>query len=149
MVIDKYQILWVLCNGGWTRTNFAELDGINTVTYEVEKKLVFPDKTASPTCLQIDGRGETLYYLENGVRKLSIDALTLPAVPLIPESGHYFYKIGVNPVNSDIFITDASDYQHNGYVMHYKNSGTLISMNTAGVIPGLMCFRLNEAFIEK
>ena len=39
---------------------------------KVEKKLVFPDKTASPTCLQIDGRGETLYYLENGVRKMSI-----------------------------------------------------------------------------
>ena len=32
MVIDKNNMLWVLCNGGWTRENFAELDGINTIT---------------------------------------------------------------------------------------------------------------------
>ena len=32
MVIDKNNMLWVLCNGGWMRENFAELDGINTAT---------------------------------------------------------------------------------------------------------------------
>jgi YVTN family beta-propeller protein len=149
MVIDKYNILWVLCNGGWTRTNFAELHGINTVSHIVEKKLVFPYKSSSPTCLQIDGRGETLYYLENGVRKMRIDALTLPSVPLIPESGQYFYKFGINPVNNDIFITDAADYQQYGDVMLYKNNGTLVSRNSAGVIPGLMCFKINGSFIEK
>ena len=32
MVIDKNNMLWVLCTGGWTKENFAELDGINTTT---------------------------------------------------------------------------------------------------------------------
>jgi YVTN family beta-propeller protein len=149
MVIDEYKTLWVLCNGGWTRDNFAELDGINTLTNMVEKKILFPSKNSSPSCLQIDGKGETLFYLESGVRKMNINAGTLPAYPLIPESENYFYKIGINPFNSDIFITDAVDYQQKGYVMLYKNDGTLISKNTAGVIPGLLCFKLNETFTEK
>jgi hypothetical protein len=110
---------------------------------------MFPSKTASPTCLQIDGKGETLYYLENGVQKMNINAAILPAYPIIPESGHYFYKIGINPFNSDIFVTDAVDYQQKGYVMYYKNDGTLVATNTAGVIPGLICFKLSGNVIEK
>jgi len=149
MVVDENKNLWVLCNGGWARNNYAELYCINTVTNMVEKKLMFPDKAASPTCLQIDGRGETLYYLEKGIHKMNINSGVLPAFPLIPESQHYFYKFGVNPLNSDIFITDAVDYQQKGYVMFYKNDGTLISINTAGVIPGMICFKLNGSYIEK
>jgi hypothetical protein len=149
MVLDENKTLWVLCNGGWTRTNFAELNGINTVTNKIEKKLIFPSKMASPTCLRIDGKGETLYFLENGVQKMSVNAGSLPAYALIPEIGHFFYKIGINPFNNDIFITDAVDYQKKGFVMFYKNNGTLVSINSAGIIPGLICFKLNNSFTEK
>jgi hypothetical protein len=148
MVLDKNETLWVLCNGGWNRSNFAELNGINTVANIVERKLIFPYKSSSPTCLQIDGKGETLYYLDNGVHKMSINDGTLPSNTLIPETGHYFYKMGINPFNGDIFITDAVDYQQNGYVVFYKNNGTLVSTNSAGVIPGLLCFKLNGSVIE-
>ena len=55
MVLDKNNMLWVLCNGGWARNNFAELIGINAVTNLIEKEFVFPTKVASPSCLQIDG----------------------------------------------------------------------------------------------
>ncbi len=79
MVVDRNNMLWVLCNGGWARENFAELDGINTATDEIEKKLVFADKQESPSCLRIDGNGETLYYLDNGLRKMSISSSQLPS----------------------------------------------------------------------
>jgi YVTN family beta-propeller protein len=142
-VIDKNNMLWVLCNGGWARNNYAELLGINTTTDIVGKRFVFPTKQASPTCLQIDGSGENLYYLEGGVRKMNINSLTLPSVPLIAESDHYFYKIGINPVNGDIFITDAVDYQQKGYILIYKNDGTLISIQSADIIPSSICFKMN------
>jgi YVTN family beta-propeller protein len=140
MVLDKNKILWVLCNGGWARNYYAELDGINTLTDLIEKKLVFPDKSASPTSLQIDGKGEILYYLEKGVRKMNIADGKLPENIMIPESGHFYYKLGVNPTNNDIFITDAVDYQKNGFVMLYRNNSSQVSVNIAGVIPGSMCF---------
>jgi len=147
MVLDKNKIVWVLCNGGWARDYFAELIGINSITNKIEKRFTFPTKQASPNCLQIDGTGESLYYLENGVWLMKITASVLPSSPLIAESGHYFYKLGINPVNSDIFITDALDYQKKGYVLYYKKDGTLVSELSADIIPGLSCFKLNANFI--
>ena len=144
MVQDRFGMIWVLCNGGWTRQNYAELIGINSVTNSVERKLIFPTKDDSPTCLKIDGSGQTLYYLDNGVMQMDISSASLPATPLIaPQSGEYFYKIGINPINSDIFVTDAVDFVQQGYVLIYTNNGTFISKQRAGIIPGSMCFKLN------
>ncbi|HUX57298.1 MAG TPA: DUF5074 domain-containing protein [Bacteroidales bacterium] len=146
MILDKNNKLWVLCNGGWTRDYYAELDVINTLTNSIEKTFVFPNKQTSPLCLRIDGNGETLYYLESGVRQMNIDASDLPSAPLISESEHYFYNLAINPVSSDIFITDAVDYSQQGYVLYYKKDGTLISIQEAGIIPGFMSFKLNDNF---
>jgi DNA-binding beta-propeller fold protein YncE len=141
MVLDKNGILWVLCNGGWARENYAELDGLNTSTDEVVKKIVFPSKQESPSCLKINGSGDTLYYLATGVRRMSITASVLPSDSFIPESGHYFYKLGINPVSTDIFVTDAVDYQQNGHLLYFSSEGTLVKSLDAGIIPGSMCFK--------
>ncbi|MBK7132520.1 MAG: hypothetical protein IPH69_06760 [Bacteroidales bacterium] len=141
MVLDKNGMLWVLCNGGWMRTTPAEMNIINTGTNKVVKELVFPDKQASPSCLNIDRNGENMYYLDGGVRQLNISSSALPSSPLIAESERYFYKLGINPSNSDIFVTDAADYQKRGYVLQYRKDGTLLSTLTADIIPGLMCFK--------
>jgi len=144
MVRDRYGMLWVLCNGGWARQNFAELDQINTITNRVAKKLVFSTKEASPTCLKIDGLGQTLYFIESGVRQMDIGAEIIPPAPLIQQSGAQFYQIAVNPINSDIFVTDAADYQQPGYLLLYKNNGLFVSKNKVGIIPGGMCFKLRN-----
>ena len=142
MVLDKNMMLWVLCNGGWARQNFAELDVINIGTNHIEKKYTFPTKEASPSCLQIDGTGQTLYYLDNGVRQMDISSIDLPAAPVIQQSGAYFYKIAINPINSDIFVTDVVDFSQPGYVSCYKNNGTFVVKQRADIIPGSMCFKL-------
>jgi len=141
MVLDKNRMLWVLCNGGWMRTTPAEMNVINTSTNKVEKEIVFADKQASPSCLNIDRNGETIYYLDGGVRKMNVNSSSLPSSPLIAESDHYFYKLGINPSNTDIFVTDAADYQQKGLVLRYKSDGSLLSTLTADIIPGLMCFK--------
>jgi len=142
MVTDKNGTVWVLCNGGWTREYFAELIAINPMTYEITKRFVFPSKNDSPTCLQIDGKGENLFFLKNGVRKMSINASELPPAPFIAESERLFYKLGINPLNGDIFITDAVDYQVKGYVLRFGSNGSLTSVNQADIIPGAFCFKV-------
>ena len=143
MTYDRYGMLWVLCNGGWARQNYAELVEINTNTNYVEKTLVFPTKDASPSCLKIDGNGQTLYYIDNGVRKMDIGASEIPSATFItPESGQYFYKIGINPLNNDIFVTDAVDFAQQGYLLLYSSDGKLVSTQKAGIIPGSMYFKL-------
>jgi DNA-binding beta-propeller fold protein YncE len=143
MTFDRYGMLWVLCNGGWARQNYAELVEINTNTNYVEKTFVFPTKDASPSCLKIDGDGQTLYYIDNGVRKMDIGASEIPSATFItPESGQYFYKIGINPLNNDIFVTDAVDFAQQGYLLLYSSDGKLVSTQKAGIIPGFMYFKL-------
>lgn len=147
MVIDKDKTLWVLCNGGWMRENFAQLIAISTSTNDIEKKLIFPSKLSSPSCLQIDGTGSTLYYLESGVRKMKTDASSVSSsAAFITETGHYFYKMAVNPLNGDVLVTDAVDYQQKGHLLIYNSNGTLKSDERTDIIPGMMYFRLNSDF---
>ncbi len=149
MVVDRNETLWVLCNGGWQRENYAELDGINMVTNTISSRFVFPSKTDSPTCLQIDGNGETLYFLQEGVRKMSISDTGLPSVPLILPGDHNFYKLGINPNNGEIFVTDAVDYLQKGYLLRYSKSGTLISSMQTEIIPGSMYFKVSPIGITE
>lgn len=143
MVLDKFGKLWVLCNGGWARQNFAKLIEINPVTNSIEKTLVFPTKDASPSCLKIDGTGQTLYFIDNGIRQLNISDIAIPSGHIIEQkTGEYFYKIGINPINNDIFVTDAVDFSQQGYVSIYTDKGTFLSKQRVGIIPGAMCFKL-------
>lgn len=141
MVIDKNEALWALCNGGWKREHFAELIGIDTHTNTIIKRFAFPSISDSPACLQIDSKGEELFFILTGIRRMNIDALQLPADILIPDTGYSFYKMGVNPVNDEIFVTDAADYIRKGNILRYSKTGALISEMQADIIPGAICFK--------
>lgn len=143
LVIDRLYRLWVLCPGGWQKENPAELDRINIFTGNVEKRYLFPSVVNSPSSLKIDGYGQTLYYLDNGVRKMDINSPELPSVALIQQDDNaYFNKIEINPVNSDVFISDAVDFQQRGNLLIYKNTGEFVSKHTVGIIPGYICFNI-------
>jgi hypothetical protein len=142
MVIDKNYILWVLCNGGWARENFAELVGINTQTNEIIKRYNFSSILDSPSSLGINGRGDTLFFLEKGVRRMSINDCELPEFPFIGQKNRNFYKLGINPVNGDIFVTDAVDYQQNGFIYIFNSKGDSLNRHQLGIIPGLMYFKV-------
>jgi YVTN family beta-propeller protein len=144
MVCDKYGNLWVLCNGGWKRDNYAELIEIYPSSNTVKKTLTFSTKTESPTSLRINGTGDILYFLDSGVRKMDISATGLPSAPfIVQESGQSFYNIGINYINNDIFVCDAVDYTQNGYVLLYTGDGEYISKCQTGITPGAICFNLS------
>ncbi len=145
MVIDRDGTLWVLCNGGWQREFYAELIAINTLNHDIVKRYIFPLKTDSPTCLQINAAGETLYYLDNGVKRMSVYAQDLPVATFIARANRNFYKLGINPLNSDVFVTDATDYQNKGYLLRYDRNGGLISMEQTDIIPGSLFFKTERS----
>jgi YVTN family beta-propeller protein len=144
MVIDKNETLWVLCNGGWKREHFAELVGIDTHTNTIKKRFPFPSITDSPTCLQINKEGERLFFILNGIRGMNIDADHLPSEIFIPHNEYIFYKMGVNPFNDEIFVTDAVDYIQKGNILRYSKDGALVSEMQADIIPGGLCFKINS-----
>jgi YVTN family beta-propeller protein len=141
MVIDQGYNLWVLCTGGWQNEYFPELVRINTFTNKVDKRFAFPAKEDTPSCLRIDGLGQNLFYIDKGVRKMSVNAAALPGAPLVVQDG-WFYKIGINPANGDILVTDAADYIQNGSLLIYKHDGSFVSKHTTGIIPGNITFNI-------
>ena len=78
---------------------------------------------------------------------MSINSPELPAVPLIADGDHLFYKIGINPSNGDIAATDAVDYQQNGFLLIYNNKGFLKNQYTTGIIPGSISFMVESAHV--
>lgn len=141
MVLDKNKKLWVICSGGYTRQNFAELIVINTTTDEIEKRFVFPSKLVSPSGLQINRTRDTVYYVENGLWRMSIQSSGLPEKPFKPSNGRLIYKLGVDTRNGRIFYTDVLDYQQKGYILQLSPGGMPIDSCRAEIIPGSFCFK--------
>lgn len=141
LVMDRYFRIWVLCTGGWQKTQKAELTVINTGSNRIEQKFVFPSVEDSPSNLIMDPLGQNIYYLNKGVWRMNINATELPTERLISEAGQTFYKMALNPATGDILVTDVADYVQNGYLLIYRNDGTFSSKHQAGLIPGYISFK--------
>jgi YVTN family beta-propeller protein len=141
MVLDKNNKLWILCSGGYTGNSMAGLIVVNTSTDRIEKQFVFPSKLSYPSNLQINSTRDTIYYLDNGIRRLSIDSSTLPAEPFLNAGKRFIYKLGVDKRNGRIFYTDALDYQQNGWVFQVNSKGLAVDSCRGDIIPGSFCFK--------
>lgn len=140
MVFDKDNKLWVLCSGGFMGEEVPALYRINPQDHVIEQIYHFDDETSSPQQLAINGSGDTLYFLNNGVYQMTITATSLPASPLIGMGHRNFYSLAIEPSRSHVMVTDAVNYIQDGYVFRYKPDGTLIDSIGAGIIPGQIRF---------
>jgi DNA-binding beta-propeller fold protein YncE len=140
MVVDKDQNLWVLCSGGYDNEEIPSLWKINPQDKSVIKKYDFDDISLSPSSLVMNGTGDELMYLNNGVYGMSVSDGALPANPMIAQDGKYFYALGVDPKNSDIYVSDALDYTKNGLIYRYDHTGGLLDTFEVGIIPGAFGF---------
>jgi DNA-binding beta-propeller fold protein YncE len=71
---------------------------------------------------------------------MSVSDGALPENPVIAMDGKYFYALGIDPQNSDIYVSDALDYTKNGLVYHYDHTGSLLDSLEVGIIPGAFGF---------
>ncbi len=139
MVPDKNGLLWVLCSGGYMKEETPALIALDTETDMIAFSIAFPS-SSYPSSLSINKGGDTLYYLDGDVFRMSISDRELPQLPFIRSEGRLFYKVEAGAGNGEIFVTDARDYQHNGYLLKYSTSGELLDIEEAGIIPGAMTF---------
>lgn len=154
MVLDKNQKLWVLSDGGLESLPGGKvkacLTRINPETFTIEKEFFFPDLNSAPTRLCLNNSKDTLYFLNGswgssvsngGVYKMGVNELNLPGAPFIPENGKLFYALGIDPKNSDIYVSDAIDYLQPGWVLRYDKHGVLIDSFKTDIIPASFCFK--------
>jgi len=143
LVLDRHDKIWVLCQAqpGNGSNSIAKLQRINPLTRSIERSFQFP-ADAKPVKLSLDGEGENLFFLlGNEVQKMSVLADQLPGKPFITTQSKLLYGLGVDPVNGNIYVSDALDYQQPGLITRFSATGRLLNTFKAGIIPGRFCFR--------
>ncbi|HNW50781.1 MAG TPA: hypothetical protein PKH79_06835 [Prolixibacteraceae bacterium] len=148
MVVDRYNKIWVLSDGGAEGNPFSyERSGLTRIdpeSGEIEKVFRF-EQDDNPTSLSMNGTGDTLFVLNHHVWKMAVTASRFPDVPFLRSpyesiTGGY-YNLIVDPVYSDIYVSDAVDNIQRGYVYRYSQSGVPIDTFQTGIIPATLCFK--------
>lgn len=141
MVLDKNNHLWVLCSGGWDNVETPALYKIDPTSNQVLDTLVFPNIATSPVSLEINGAGDSLFFLNAGIYKMSIEDSQIPETAFIDEGmERSFLALGVDPVNGDIYTSDARDFLVNGIIFRFNHQGNLRQQFESGIVPGAFGF---------
>ncbi|MCC5930771.1 MAG: hypothetical protein JJU28_16120 [Cyclobacteriaceae bacterium] len=135
---DRDNYIWVLCGRGEGQRNF--LYRISPNDYSIDRAFEFPREMQGAGGLAISKDGSRLYFLSKHVYTMMIDEISLPETPLIQAEGGLFYNLGIDPVQSDLYVADALDYLQNGWVNRYTPEGMKVDAYRVGVIPGYFLF---------
>ena len=141
MVLDKDNNIWVLCSGGYDNAAIPSLWKIDAANHTVKDTLFFPELELNPGSLEINGAGDSLFYINNGIYRISVSDTDLPDSAFIKQDDEkIFMTLGVDPVNGDIYASNPLDYQKNGKVYRFSAMGVLKSNMEAGIVPGAFGF---------
>lgn len=140
MVKDANGKLWVLTDG-----NFNNLAGnaekpaivkIDPATHTVEMILRWDIHKAYAGDLRTNPAGDTLYIMAGDIFKMSVQARKLPIEPWIRSGNRRFFSMGVDPLNGEVYVSDALDYMQNAMVYRHTYGGNVIDSFRVGVNPG-------------
>ncbi len=141
MVMDKFNNLWVLCSGGFENLETPSLWKINTSDYQVEDTLFFPELEAYPESLETNGSQDSLFFLNDGIFRMSVNDTIIPEEAFIDEdTDRIFMALGVDPVSGDLYVSNPLNYQSNGKVYRFTSSGSLRNEFEVGIVPGGFVF---------
>ncbi len=147
MVIDKNGKIWVLCDGGYEGSDYGDnqpgLVRIDARSHTVEKIFILPSDNW-PSKLCINGSADTLYFINGDIWRMPVNAVHLPEEAFIPDhsgSGtRLFFGLGIDPVSSEVYVSDAIDHVQSGIVYRYTADGIAVDTFKVGIIPGGFLF---------
>jgi len=147
MVLDKYNALWVLSDGGFQESPYGyEAPGLlrikaGTGEVEIIHRFGAGDR---PSELKINGDGDTLYYINNHVFRYATDGVLDPErfiiSPYQMSGAGGYYTLEVDPVSSNLYVADAIDHLQRGKIYRHNASGEAVDTFSAGITPGAFCF---------
>lgn len=148
MVLDRYKTLWVLCDGGSPESSYGyEQAGLMKVEAGSGKAEIVHrfSEGALPRSLKINGSGDTIYYLNDGVYRKAVADDDEPELFLeSPYPKGYqggYYALEVDPLTSELYLADALDFVQRGLVYRYNQAGDVVDTFQTGIGPGGFCFK--------
>lgn len=143
MVADKHKKLWVICDGGKRLADYngqAGIVKIDMAKMEVEQQYIFDDSNFAAE-IAINKTGDTIYYINGHLYRFSVENENIRGEIFIENSsGHFYYGLGIDPDNSDIYLSDAIDYMQSGVVYRFSSNGKLIDKFGVGINPNGFVF---------
>jgi hypothetical protein len=73
--------------------------------------------------------------MDKGIYQMHVSSSSLPTSPLITQGSRVFHGLKINPVDNNIFVSDAIDYIQKGKVYYYSSIGVLKGTINTGIIP--------------
>jgi hypothetical protein len=143
LVLDSANTLWVLCgdiNATDKRHYLLHID-LKNKTILNQWPINTPNTAASK--LKINKMANTLFWIDEGVYKMSIYDKQLPTTPVIEKNKRLFYGLGVDYKYNEIFVSDAKDFNSNSDIYRYDFTGNLLGKITGGKITGDFYFYHN------
>jgi hypothetical protein len=140
--VDANNHVWVLCSGQWN-SNFTALTQpgklvrYNTITATIDRDIPTPSAFAQPQNLKINGSKNQLYFnFDGAVHTMNVNATALGGAVV----NGYFYGLGIDPSNGDIYCCDAGNFASNGKLRRFTSAGVVKDSFTVGVIPSDVVF---------
>lgn len=149
LVQDKEGRVWVL-SGNKYKQKKSYLSCVDPQGDTVLTSFAF-DESCDPIRLQINGSGDTLYFIQvdyfgnsavNGLFRMDIHRSALPAQPFLPAPANsYFWSYGIHPQNGHYFVSDPKGFAQQGSVLEYDREGHLLRTYQSGIGVNTFLFR--------
>lgn len=144
LALDCNGKLWTVTDGGYEGSPYGyeapSLYRIDPETFSIEQTFSFA-KGDAPSEVQINGRGDTLYWINDDIWSMSVDADRVPVRPFLDSRGTIYYGLTVDPKSDEVYIADAVDYTQQGKIYRYSVRGELLDEFYVGIIPGAFCWK--------
>lgn len=144
LVIDRNGKMWTITDGGYDGSPYGyeapSLYRIDAETFRIEREFPFALGDA-PSEVQINGAGDKIYWLNEDVWEMDVEAEWLPVRPFLEQRETIYYGLTVDPHSGEVYVADAIDYQQQGMIYRYSPTGELIDEFYVGIIPGAFCWK--------
>lgn len=144
LVIDRNGKMWTITDGGYDGSPYGyeapSLYRIDAETFRVEREFPFA-MGDDPSEVQINGAGNKIYWLNEDVWEMDVEAEWLPVRPFLEQRETIYYGLTVDPHSGEVYVADAIDYQQQGMIYRYSPTGELIDEFYVGIIPGAFCWK--------
>lgn len=144
IVLDKYNKLWTITDGGYEGSPYGyeapSLYKIDAETFTIEKQFKFKLGDA-PSEVQLNGDHDKLYWINDAIWSMDVTATRVPVRPFLESRDTKYYGLTVNPVNGEVYVADAIDYQQQGMIYRYSADSKLLDEFYVGITPGAFCWK--------